>query len=297
MSNVEVLYKCNNTLGEGITYSSKNNTLYWLDISNFSKLFRVNLSSNKKEIFELPEIVTSTSVKSDNELIFCSNNGINLYNIDTHEYKRIINIEDSLLSTRSNDGASDALGRFWFGTMQNNFDKDGKAIPIKKNIGKLYRVDNNNEVKIIEEGFGIPNTFVWSPDNTNFYFTDTLEGNILKFDFDLENGTLSRKLKFANFNRGYPDGSTMDTDGCIWNCRYGGSCIVRFDPNGKVDQLIEMPVQNITNCVFGGKDLKTLFITTATNTDTDRSDLDGSLFAINLNYQGVEDNKSNLALS
>ena len=89
----------------------------------------------------------------------------------------------------------------------------------------------------------------------------------------------------------------MDTDGCIWNCRYGGSCIVRFDPNGKVDQLIEMPVQNITNCVFGGKDLKTLFITTATNTDTDRSDLDGSLFAINLNYQGVEDNKSNLALS
>ena len=77
---------------------------------------------------------------------------------------------------------------------------------IKKNIGKLYRVDNNNEVKIIEEGFGIPNTFVWSPDNTNFYFTDTLEGNILKFDFDLENGTLSRKLKFANFNRGYPDG-------------------------------------------------------------------------------------------
>ena len=297
MSNVEVLYKCNNTLGEGITYSSKNNTLYWLDISNFSKLFRVNLSSNKKEIFELPEIVTSTSVKSDNELIFCSNNGINLYNIDTHEYKRIINIEDSLLSTRSNDGASDALGRFWFGTMQNNFDKDGKAIPIKQNIGKLYRVDNNNEVKIIEEGFGIPNTFVWSPGNTNFYFTDTLEGNILKFDFDLESGTLSRKLKFANFNRGYSDGSTMDTDGCIWNCRYGGSCIVRFDPNGKVDQLIAMPVQNITNCVFGGKDLKTLFITTATNTDTDQSDLDGSLFAINLNYQGVEDNKSKLALS
>ena len=296
MSNVEVLYKCNNILGEGITYSSKNNTLYWLDISNFSKLFRINLSSNKKEIFELPEIVTSTSVKTDNELIFCSNNGINLYNIDTHEYKRIINIEDSLLSTRSNDGASDPLGRFWFGTMQNNFDKYGNDISIKQNIGKLYRVDLDNKISIIREGIGIPNTFVWSPDNTKFYFTDTLEGNILKFDFDLENGTLSNEENFAQFNRGYPDGSTMDTDGCIWNCRYGGSCIVRFDPEGKVDQIIEMPVQNITNCVFGGRDLKTLFVTTACNKGKDQNDLDGSLFAINLNYQGLEDHKSKLTL-
>ena len=296
MSNVEVLYKCNNTLGEGITYSSKNNTLYWLDICNFSKLFRVNLSSNKKEIFELPEIVTSTSVKSDNELIFCSNNGINLYNIDTHEYKRIINIEDSLLSTRSNDGASDALGRFWFGTMQNNFDKYGNDISINQNIGKLYRVDLDNKISIVREGIGIPNTFVWSPDNNKFYFTDTLEGNILKFDFDLENGTLSNEENFAQFNRGYPDGSTMDTDGCIWNCRYGGSCIVRFDPEGKVDQIIEMPVQNITNCVFGGRDLKTLFVTTAYNKGKDQNDLDGSLFAINLNYQGLEDHKSKLTL-
>tara|TARA_B100000965_G_scaffold173290_2_gene144722 strand:- start:32 stop:850 length:819 start_codon:yes stop_codon:yes gene_type:complete len=271
--------------------------LYWLDIGNLSKLFKLNLSSDKKEIFDLPEIVTSTSVKSDNELIFCSNNGINLFNLDTSEFKRIINIEDSLPLTRSNDGASDALGRFWFGTMQNNFDKNGNDIPIKENIGKLYKVDNDNSVTIVEQDLGIPNTIVWSPDNTKFYFTDTLDGNILKFDFDLENGTLSNKLNFANFDRGYPDGSTIDTDGCIWNCRYGGSCIVRFDPKGQVDQVIEMPVQNITNCVFGGHDLKTLFVTTAGNKGPNQNDLDGSLFAININYQGLEDNKSKLAIS
>ena len=66
---------------------------------------------------------------------------------------------------------------------------------------------------------------------------------------------------------------------------------------GKVDQIIEMPVQNITNCVFGGKDMKTLFITTASNKGENKNDLDGSLFAINLNYQGLEDNKSKLELS
>ena len=297
MNKVDLLYQCNNSLGEGITYSSKNNNLFWLDISNISKLYKFDLSSNKKEIFELPEIVTATSIKSDDELIFATNNGLKLFNMSNKKFVSIVNIEDQQLSTRSNDGASDAYGRYWFGTMQNNFDKDGNSTPIKENIGKLYKVDTNKKISIIEEGLGIPNTFVWSPDNRNFYFTDTLNGVIHNYDFELESGELSNKKDFANFNRGHPDGSTIDTDGCVWNCRWGGSCVVRFTPDGKVDQIIEMPVQNITNCIFGGNDMKTLFITTASNDEENKNNLDGSLFAINLEYQGIEDNKSKLELS
>jgi len=295
MNKVELLDDCNNSLGEGITYSSSNNNLYWLDIGNISKLYSLDLSSNKKEIFELPEIVTATSIKSQNELILATTNGLKLFNTSNKKFESVVNIENQQSLTRSNDGASDALGRFWFGTMQNNFDKNGNGIPLKENIGKLYKVDTNKKISVVEEGLGIPNTFVWSPDNTNFYFTDTLNGTILSYDFELESGELSNKKNFATFDRGHPDGSTIDTDGCVWNCRWGGSCIVRFTPSGKVDQIIEMPVQNITNCVFGGKDMKTLFITTASNED--KNNLDGSLFSINLNYQGVEDNKSKLELS
>ena len=120
---------------------------------------------------------------------------------------------------------------------------------------------------------------------------------ILNYSFNLAEGELSKKNKFSSFDRGFPDGSTIDTDGCLWNCRWGGSCIVRFKPDGNVDQIIEMPVQNITNCVFGGKDMKTLFITTASNKGENQNDLDGSLFAVNLNYQGLEDNKSKILLS
>ena len=295
MNKVELLDDCNNSLGEGITYSSSNNNLYWLDIGNISKLYSLDLSSNKKEIFELPEIVTATSIKSQNELILATTNGLKLFNTSTKKFESVVNIENDQILTRSNDGASDALGRFWFGTMQNNFDKNGDGIPIKENIGKLYKVDTDKKISVIEEGLGIPNTFVWSPDNNNFYFTDTLNGTILSYNFELESGELSNKKNFATFDRGHPDGSTIDTDGCVWNCRWGGSCIVRFTPSGKVDQIIEMPVQNITNCVFGGKDMKTLFITTASNED--KNNLDGSLFSINLIYQGVEDNKSKLELS
>ena len=297
MNKVELLDECNNSLGEGITYSSNDNFLYWLDIGNLSKLHKLDLSLKKKEIFELPEIVTATSVRSSDELILATNNGIKLFNTFNKKFESILNIESQQLLTRSNDGASDSLGRFWFGTMQNKFDKNGKSIPINENIGKLYKVDTNKKISIVEEELGIPNTFVWSPDNKNFYFTDTLNGTILSYDFELESGELSNKKNFATFDRGHPDGSTIDTDGCVWNCRWGGSCIVRFTPSGKVDQIIEMPVQNITNCIFGGSDMKTLFITTASNEGKNKNDLDGSLFSINLNYQGIEDNKSKLELS
>ena len=138
MNKVELLDNCNNSLGEGITYSSSNNNLYWLDIGNISKLYSLDLSSNKKEIFELPEIVTATSIKSQNELILATTNGLKLFNTSNKKFESVVNIENQQSLTRSNDGASDALGRFWFGTMQNNFDKNGNDIPIKENIGKLY---------------------------------------------------------------------------------------------------------------------------------------------------------------
>tara|TARA_B100001057_G_scaffold499972_1_gene612767 strand:- start:1051 stop:1938 length:888 start_codon:yes stop_codon:yes gene_type:complete len=294
MHKVDIAYKCKNILGEGITFSKKDQTLYWLDINYTSKLYKFNLINQQKDIFEIPEIVTATTIKSENEIILVSNNGINLFNINSKKFERILNIENKLLHTRSNDGASDAKGRLWFGTMQNNFDKDCKSIPIKENIGKLYRVDKDNIITVVEDNLGIPNTFVWSPDNKNFYFTDTLDGSIMKYDYDIETGNLSNKQFFAKFDIGFPDGSTMDTDGCLWNCRWGGSCVVRYTPSGEVDQVIEMPVENITNCVFGGKDLKTLFITSANNPGKNQHELDGSLFSINLNYQGLEDHKSKI---
>ena len=297
MSKIETAYRCKNTLGEGITFSKKDQTLYWLDIDNTSKLHRFNLTNQQIDSFEIPEIVTATSIKSENEIILVSNNGINLFNTNNKKFQRILNVENKLLHTRSNDGASDVMGRLWFGTMQNNFDKNGESIPIKENIGKLYRVDKDNIITTVEDNLGIPNTFVWSPDNKNFYFTDTLDGNIMKYDYDVETGNLSNKQFFANFDRGFPDGSTMDTDGCLWNCRWGGSCVVRYKPSGEVDQVIEMPVENITNCVFGGKDLKTLFITSANNPGKNQHELDGSLFSVNLNYQGLEDHKSKIQLT
>jgi len=288
MSKVELFKDVKNSLGEGITWSSLNSCIYWLDIMPKSVLFKIDLYSNKLETFDLPEFVTASSIISNNEIALVSNNGVNRFDFKTNSYERIIDVEKDIPLNRSNDGASDARGRLWFGTMQNNFNKDGSAKSLDTKSGNLYCL-SGNQLNVVEKNLGIPNTFVWSPDNTKFYFADTVEGSLLEYNFNLDEGILSDKKNFFNFDRGAPDGSTIDSEGFIWNCRWGGSCVVKIDPKGRVDQIYELPVENVTNCVFGGNDLKTLFITTANNSDKNK--YDGSLFALNVNTPGIEDNK------
>ena len=288
MSKVELFKDVKNSLGEGITWSSLNSCIYWLDIMPKSVLFKIDLYSNKLETFDLPEFVTASSIISNNEIALVSNNGVNRFDFNTNSYERIIDVEKDIPLNRSNDGASDARGRLWFGTMQNNFNKDGSAKSLNTKSGNLYCL-SGNQLNVVEKNLGIPNTFVWSPDNSKFYFADTIDGSLLEYKFNLDEGILLDKKNFFNFDRGAPDGSTIDSEGFIWNCRWGGSCVVKIDPKGRVDQIYELPVENVTNCVFGGNDLKTLFITTANNSDKNK--YDGSLFALNVNTPGIEDNK------
>ena len=294
MKKVELYNDCKNLLGEGITWSVDQENLYWLDVVIPSKLFQLHLPTNKLTTFIMPEMISSISIRSKKDLIIASQYGVYNYNLTSNNFTRLIETEPLLKFNRSNDGASDIKGRFWFGTMQNNLDEEGQDIPITKNSGSLYRLNTDLTLDKIESNLGIPNTFIWNPDNTKFYFTDSMEGIIYSYDFDEESGEITNKTKFATFNRGIPDGSTMDSEGFVWNCRWGGSCVVRFDPLGRVDRVLEVPIANVTNCVFGGKDLKTLFITTArqglSKEYVKKNPYAGSLFAIDLSIKGIEDN-------
>ena len=294
MKKVELYNDCKNLLGEGITWSADQENLYWLDVVIPSKLFQLHLPTNKLSTFIMPEMISSISIRSKKDLIIASQYGVYNYNLTSNNFTRLIETEPLLKFNRSNDGASDIKGRFWFGTMQNNLDEEGQDIPITKNSGSLYRLNTDLTLDKIESNLGIPNTFIWNPDNTKFYFTDSMEEIIYSYDFDEESGEITNKTKFATFNRGIPDGSTMDSEGFVWNCRWGGSCVVRFDPLGRVDRVLEVPVENVTNCVFGGKDLKTLFITTArqglSKEYVTKNPYAGSLFAIDLSIKGIEDN-------
>ncbi len=125
------------------------------------------------------------------------------------------------------------------------------------------------------------------------YFTEPAVARIDAYAFDVGTGSLgaSRVLAEPGAAPGRPDGSTVDEAGCLWNARYGGSAIVRFAPDGRVDRIVTLPVSQVTSCAFGGPGLDTLFVTTATQRLTPeqraREPLAGGLFALSAGVRGL----------
>lgn len=193
---------------------------------------------------------------------------------------------------RFNDGRTDPLGNFWIGSMGNNVGPHGEGLEVPEKLGKLYRYRFGEELEEFESGIGISNTLCWAPDGKTFYFGDTLANEIRAYPYNSVTGDIGLgQPHFTGFDRGYPDGSTIDKDGYIWNCRFFGGCVVRVAPDGSVDKIIEMPVKNITTCCFGGPDLSALYITTASVEKDDSDRLAGSLFAIETDTRGLPENR------
>jgi sugar lactone lactonase YvrE len=86
----------------------------------------------------------------------------------------------------------------------------------------------------------------------------------------------------------------MDIEGYVWNCRYGGNCIVRVAPDGEIDRVIELPVSRPTNCTFGGPNGNVLYITSATPGAGNWERFGGGLFALETNVTGMAESKFQL---
>jgi sugar lactone lactonase YvrE len=201
----------------------------------------------------------------------------------------IANPEAERPHIRFNDGGVDGRGRFWAGTMN---DQDSASPD-----GCLYRLDPDLSIHRMATGFTVSNGTAWSPDHKTMYFTDTFRQVILAFDYDLDTGTISNQRPFAHVpaEDGFPDGHTVDSEGCLWSTHWGGWKITRYDPSGKVERQIRLPVANVTSCAFGGENLDELYISTAwlTLDEATRAQqpLAGDLFRLRLGIKGFEQPK------
>ncbi|MEO8813282.1 MAG: SMP-30/gluconolactonase/LRE family protein, partial [Caulobacteraceae bacterium] len=157
---------------------------------------------------------------------------------------------------RANDGNVDLAGRFWFGTM----DDEERLVR-----GAVYRLDPDWSVHRVLDGVGIANTRVVSPDGGTLYVADSRLGTLDAHAIDPATGALGARRAFAH-TRGEafaPDGSAVDAAGYLWNAQWGGARLVRYAPDGAIDRIVAMPVDQPTSCAFGGADLATLYVTTA----------------------------------
>ncbi|MFO1033237.1 MAG: SMP-30/gluconolactonase/LRE family protein [Hyphomicrobiales bacterium] len=277
--------------GEAATWHAPEQALYWVDLQRFL-IHRYDLAtqSTRSWHFDEPPVALSLTRDPDWFLVALASRLI-YWNPRTDARMPHGFVLEGSPAVRLNDGRSDPAGNFWVGSMKNNIAPDGSLMEAGKGLGKLFRITPTGDVSVWREGLGISNTLCWSPDAKHFYFGDTLENTIYRYRYARATAAISEETAFFTGDpRGAPDGSSMDSAGNLWNCRFGGRGVICVSPEGKVLKVIALPVSNATTCCFGGPDLKTLFITTASIVSPESDRLAGSLFAIAVDVPGQPEN-------
>ena len=254
MSEVEHVLDVQHRLGEGPRWNSDEQALYWVDIENDS-FYRYYPGDGTFEGFGVGMPVGALAFREVGGLVLAVRDGLALWDFHKSRLDFVADTELEKKESRFNDGAVDPEGRFWAGTMTH----DGSA------SSSLYRLDPDYSVHTMASGLTISNGIGWSPNGRTMYHTDTEKQVIHAYDFDAATGNIENRRDFVRTSEedGFPDGLTVDAEGFVWSAFYGGWRIVRYDPDGKREREVRLPVANVTACTFGGPGLTDLYITTA----------------------------------
>lgn len=282
---VEVAVRGADRLGECPLWDERERMLWWVD-SREPAAKRLDPASGAVMMLVLPEVVGSIALRGQGGLLAAMKSGIRFLDPASGALEAIASPEGDLPDNRFNDGRCDRAGRFWAGTMS-----DVKRDP----VGSLYRFEADLSCSKLRNAIIIPNSLAWSPDGRTMYFADTNRHTIWRYDYDPASGAATGERVFAETGGGRPDGSCVDADGCLWNAEYGSWRLLRYTPQGRIDRTIELPVANPTCCCFGGDDLGTLYVTTATQRltpeDLARQPLAGSVLALRPGVHGLPESR------
>ena len=181
---------------------------------------------------------------------------------------------------RMNEGACDAAGRFYCGSMAYDTRPDG---------GTVYRLDPDRTVHVAMERVTIPNGLVWTASGETALHADTREGVIWAYDFDLATGRFGERRPFVRFSGtgGMPDGMSVDEDDGVWVAMWGGGAVRKYTSSGALDVTIPLPTVNVTSCAFGGPGGRTLYITTSRQGLADPEPEAGGLIAVTTELTGA----------
>ena len=270
-------------LGEGSIWHPKENKLYWIDIEGKSLHIYDPVFKTDKQLALGSRVGTVVPIQGGGALVALQN-GIQKIDIKTGQLTFLINpLKDS--NIRFNDGKCDPSGRFWVGTM---------AFDNRKKGGVLYRFDKDKSLHLMLDNVTISNGIVWTADKKIMYYNDTPTGTIQAFDYDDETGNITNRRIAVKIPAGIgaPDGMTIDADGNLWVALWGGGIVGKFNPlTGELLQKVKVPAPNVSSCAFGGKNLDTLYITTArqwmNEEQLKKFPFSGGLFKVHPGVRGV----------
>jgi len=243
-------------LGEGPVWVERHAALYWVDIKG-RKIFRLGFEGHWDE-WPTDLRVGSLVPRSDGTFLAGTDAGLAIVRGDRDarwQFEIIHHPEAHLPDNRFNDGKVDRHGRFWAGSMD---DTEQYA------AGTLYRIEPGFRCTAIDKGYKVTNGPAFSPAGDVMYHNDSARQLTYAFDLDAAGNAANRRV-FLEFGEGdgYPDGMTVDAEGCLWIAFWDGWCVRRYSPDAELLETIEMPVARPTSCAFGGPDLDRLYVTSA----------------------------------
>jgi sugar lactone lactonase YvrE len=274
--------KLDNLLGEGPCWAEASGRLYWFDIKGL-RLHWLDHASGEVSSSALPYRCSAAAPRASGGLILATEKGICAWD----DGALTLSVLQPIVSPpgfRSNDGKIDVAGRFWWSMMDDEAVRPG-FIGCYEAAGRCERMI---------EGVTIPNTLACSPDGRVFYYADSALNALFACELDPASGALlsaPREVAHTRGQPGGPDGSAVDEEGFIWNAQWGLSRVVRYAPDGRVDRIVPMPVEQPSSCAFGGPDLDILYVTSATEGLAQerlaRRPLSGALFALRPAVRGL----------
>lgn len=274
----DVVLEAGADLAEGPVWTGA--SLWWVDIEA-GRVHHTDPITGDDEMVEVGEPVGAVIPRAGGGAVLGVRDGVAFLSADGVEERRIL-IEADDDESRMNDARCDPAGRLFTGTMTHQHRRSA-----------LYRVDPDGTVTTVFTGLGISNGLGWSPDGRRMYFIDTPTLRVDAMTYDRATATVGERhplIEVAD-GEGFPDGMTVDADGCLWVAFWDGGCVRRYDPEGSLLRTVELPVDRVTSCTFGGPDLDRLFVTTASAglDDTQRAaqPLAGAILVVDPGCRGL----------
>jgi sugar lactone lactonase YvrE len=251
----ELVLDAHATLGEGPVWDADAGVLWWVDIEG-KWIRRFDPATRVDESIPTPSMVGAIALRARGGLLAALADGVYTVDFDAGALAPFAALDEPP-NVRSNESKCDPTGRFLVGTMAYDYSP----------IGGLYSVGTDGSVRRLLDKLEIANGMAWSADGGTFYYIDSPTRGVDAFDYDLGTGAISNRRLWLKFDDpvAKPDGMAIDSEGGLWIAFWDAAQVRRYAPDRSLDVVVHVPAMQVTSGIFGGPDLRDLYITTATS--------------------------------